>query len=115
MIKRISLDNNSFNIILLICYFSKFIFEFKLDEKDCLIFKLIKMEQQISSMMPWLIPVIIILAVWDSVWKLIAMWKSARKDQLAWFICLAIFNTIGILPIVYLLIHKKRVNIREIA
>jgi len=66
-------------------------------------------------MMPWLIPVIIIIAVWDSVWKLIAMWKSARNDQLVWFICIAVFNTIGILPIVYLLIHKKKVNIREIA
>ena len=72
------------------------------------------MEHQLSSM-PWLIPVIIILAVWDSVWKLIAMWKSARNDHLAWYICIAIFNTIGILPIIYLLIQKKKVNVREIA
>jgi hypothetical protein len=26
---------------------------------------------------------------------------------LAWFICIAIFNTIGILPIIYILLHKK--------
>jgi hypothetical protein len=26
---------------------------------------------------------------------------------LAWFICIAIFNTVGILPIIYLLIHRK--------
>lgn len=49
----------------------------------------------------------ILLAVWDGVWKLIAMWKSARHNQLAWYICLAIFNTIGILPILYLLLFQK--------
>jgi predicted permease len=51
--------------------------------------------------------VIILLAIWDGVWKLIALWKSARHDQLAWFICLAIFNTIGVLPILYLLFFQK--------
>ncbi|MGB7768830.1 MAG: DUF5652 family protein [Verrucomicrobiia bacterium] len=51
--------------------------------------------------------VIILLAIWDGVWKLIALWKSARHDQLAWFICLAIFNTIGILPILYILFFQK--------
>jgi hypothetical protein len=50
---------------------------------------------------------IIIVAIWDGVWKLIALWKSARHDQLAWFICLAIFNTAGILPILYILLFQK--------
>jgi hypothetical protein len=49
-----------------------------------------------------LIAVAAVLALWDCVWKLIGMWKSARNNQLAWFICIAIFNTIGILPICYL-------------
>jgi hypothetical protein len=53
------------------------------------------------------ITVIILLAIWDGVWKLIALWKSARHDQLAWFICLAIFNTAGILPILYILFFQK--------
>jgi hypothetical protein len=51
--------------------------------------------------------VIILLAIWEGVWKLIAMWKSARNNQLAWFICLAIFNTVGILPILYILLFQK--------
>jgi len=54
------------------------------------------------------IAVIVVLAIWDGVWKLIAMWRSARHDQLAWFICLAIFNTIGILPILYILLFEKK-------
>ena len=65
------------------------------------------MEEQLHSMLPWLIPVIIILAIWDAVWKLIAMWKAGRNNHLAWFICIAIFNTIGILPIIYILIQRK--------
>ena len=66
------------------------------------------MEDKIVSMLPWLIPVIIVVAVWDAVWKLIALWKSARNNHLAWFICIAIFNTLGILPIIYILLHKKK-------
>jgi hypothetical protein len=54
-----------------------------------------------------IIGVVILLAIWDGVWKLIAMWKSARNHQLAWYICLAIFNTVGILPILYLLCFQK--------
>jgi len=65
------------------------------------------MEQQIHSMLPWLIPVIIVLALWDTVWRFIAMWKAARNNHLVWFICIAIFNTIGILPIFYILLHRR--------
>jgi hypothetical protein len=50
-----------------------------------------------------LIPVLILLALWDGVWKCVGMWKSARNKQPAWFVCLAIFNTVGILPIIYIL------------
>ncbi len=57
-----------------------------------------------------LIPLIILLALWDGVWKVIGMWKSARNYQLAWFICIAIFNTIGILPIIYLAWCQKDNN-----
>lgn len=51
--------------------------------------------------------VITLIAIWDGVWKVIAMWKSARHNQLAWFICLAIFNTAGILPILYILLFQS--------
>ena len=54
-----------------------------------------------------IITAVVVLAIWDGVWKLIALWKSARNGQLAWFICLAIFNTAGILPILYILRFQK--------
>lgn len=57
---------------------------------------------------PILIVVIVILAIWDAIWKIIAMWKSARNNHLAWFICIALINTVGILPIVYILMSKNK-------
>lgn len=64
--------------------------------------------QHLQETLIWLLPVIIILAIWEGIWKLIALWKSARNNELAWFICIALINTIGILPIVYILKNKKK-------
>jgi hypothetical protein len=55
-----------------------------------------------------LVMLAVIAAVWDGVWKVIAMWKSARHEQLGWFICLAVINTVGILPILYILLFQKK-------
>ena len=51
--------------------------------------------------------IIIIVGLWELVWKGFALWKSARNKHLTWFICILIFNTAGILPIIYLLIHRE--------
>lgn len=40
--------------------------------------------------------------------KAVALWKAARADQMGWFIALIIFNTIGILPIIYLLFFIRK-------
>jgi hypothetical protein len=53
----------------------------------------------------WIIPFI---AVWEGVWKGIALWRAARNSHLAWFICIIIFNTVGILPIIYILGFSKK-------
>lgn len=51
--------------------------------------------------------IILVLILLDTVLRLMAMWKSAGKKQLAWFICLGIFNTVGILPAIYLILHRN--------
>jgi len=56
----------------------------------------------------WLLPLFIFCALWDFIWKLTGMWRAGRNNDLAWFICIAIFNTLGILPIIYLLLNKNR-------
>lgn len=55
-----------------------------------------------------LILIILLVTVWDLIWKIFALWKSARRDQKVWFIFLAIINSVGILPIIYLLLYIDR-------
>ncbi|MEM4240071.1 MAG: DUF5652 family protein [Candidatus Woesearchaeota archaeon] len=55
-----------------------------------------------------IIALLILAGLWEAVWKGIAMWKSARNSQLAWYVCILIFNTAGILPIIYLLCFQKK-------
>ena len=55
-----------------------------------------------------LIPVLIVVGLWDAVWKAIALWKSGRNNQLTWFVFLFIFNTAGILPILYIVFFQKK-------
>lgn len=51
---------------------------------------------------------LVAIMIWDTVWKGIALWKSGRNSQLAWFVCIIIFNTAGILPIIYLAFFQKK-------
>lgn len=37
-----------------------------------------------------------------------ALWKSAKKEQGFWFIALLLINSMGILPIVYLLLNRDQ-------
>ena len=52
----------------------------------------------------WLLSIILI---WSLAWKLVALGKSARKGSVVWFVVLAIFNTLGILPILYIFVFSK--------
>ena len=69
-------------------------------------FSLINMDYTNSLLMLWFIP----LLIWEVFWKGISLWKASRNNQIVWFVCLLIFNTLGILPIIYLLIDKYSKN-----
>ena len=56
---------------------------------------------------PALIVGIIVLSIWTMIWKGIGLWKAGRNNQLAWFVVMFIFNTAGILPIIYLVGFQK--------
>jgi hypothetical protein len=57
---------------------------------------------------PWFLLLIILLAVWELAWKGVSMWRAARNGHKGWFVAILIINSVGILPIVYLLIHPKK-------
>jgi len=62
---------------------------------------------QLLGISPTFLFIIILIAIWDGIWKLIALWKSAKNSELAWFIILALINSAGILPILYIYIFSK--------
>lgn len=46
--------------------------------------------------------VYIIFLTWSLIWKGLALWQSASRRHLAWFIILLVVNTMGILEILYI-------------
>lgn len=56
-----------------------------------------------ANLWPWLA----LAGIWELIWKGLALWRAARRQQLGWFVALLIFNTLGILPIIYLLLTRK--------
>lgn len=58
----------------------------------------------------WFYPIILIIVIWDIIWKLVAMWYASRNNHLAWYIVLAIINSVGVLPIFYIFIICKSVK-----
>ena len=61
-----------------------------------------------------LIILVIFIMFWEMVWKLIALWKCGRNNQLGWFIVIAILNTAGFLPILYLIAFRKNNNTKVV-
>lgn len=74
--------------------------------------------KKIASPDPLIIAVIIVLSIWQLVWKGIALWRSSQLKQRNWFIALFILiplNDMGILEIIYLFwFAKKRLTISEL-
>lgn len=64
-----------------------------------------------ESLPGWAFPIIIVVAIWTIFWKGAALWHAARKNNQKWFYILLIFNSLGILEIIYLYgIAKVKTN-----
>ncbi|HEX9008617.1 MAG TPA: DUF5652 family protein [Patescibacteria group bacterium] len=55
-------------------------------------------------------PFFYLLLAADLVLRGMALYKSARKGQTIWFVALLVINSVGILPIIYLLIQSSTEN-----
>lgn len=56
---------------------------------------------------PLLWRLMIPLAVVDLILRGFALWHSARREQKVWFVALLIVNSVGILPLIYLVFFKN--------
>lgn len=48
------------------------------------------------------------LSLWEIIWKGFGMWRAARNSHKIWFMAILVFNTLGILPIVYYFFFSGR-------
>lgn len=52
--------------------------------------------------------VIVLIGIWELLWKGFALWRAAKNDAQGWFIALMVINSVGILPILYLYVFGKK-------
>jgi len=69
--------------------------------------------EQLMNQNPWLSWLLIILILWSLPWKAMALWRSAKRDQKIWFVIFVLFNTVGILEIIYLLFFSAKTGVSE--
>lgn len=65
------------------------------------------MDLQDINLETWQVVLLIVAAVWELTWKGFALWRAARKGQSVWFFLLLVLNTVGIFPIIYLLVTNS--------
>jgi hypothetical protein len=61
----------------------------------------------------WLVVFFAIIIVWELIWKGVALWTAGRNNQLGWFLVILVLNTVGILPLIYLIWFVKNRNPRR--
>lgn len=50
---------------------------------------------------------ILFFVFWSLIWKGLALWRAARRKEVAWFVILLVVNTLGILEIIYYFLIAK--------
>jgi hypothetical protein len=53
---------------------------------------------------------IAVLIIWSLVWKGLALWRAARKEEKGWYIALLVINTLGLFEIIYYFLIAKTDN-----
>lgn len=54
----------------------------------------------------WIVFPLFLAVLWDLAWRGLALWRSARRGEAVWFVLLLVVNTLGLLPIGYLLYDR---------
>lgn len=55
-----------------------------------------------------------LVLIWSTFWKGLALWRSAKEGNKYWFLPILVFNTLGIVEIIYLFrFAKHRLTFQE--
>ena len=52
--------------------------------------------------------VFLFVILWGLLWKGLGLWRAAKNGQRKWFVAMLVFNTLGVLPILYLKFLQRR-------
>lgn len=55
---------------------------------------------------------IVLIIVWDLVWRVAGVWKSTKLNHPIWSVVFVLFQTVGIVPILYIFLFSK-INLDE--
>ncbi|MBI1833499.1 MAG: hypothetical protein HYR90_01610 [Candidatus Andersenbacteria bacterium] len=66
--------------------------------------------ETLTTISPW---VLIVLVVWSFIWKGMALWCAARRNQKGWFIALLLINTVGLLDILYIYVICRKSTVKN--
>lgn len=60
--------------------------------------------------------VLFLILMWTMFWKGYSLWIASKNNQKIWFVALLVFNTVGILEIIYIffIAKKKWIDIKEV-
>lgn len=50
----------------------------------------------------------IIIGLFELALKGIALWQAAKRGEKGWYISILILNTVGLLPLIYILFFSKK-------
>ena len=53
-------------------------------------------------------PLFLLILVWSLIWKGLALWRAARRQEKVWYVILLVLNTAGIAEIIYLLVTREK-------
>ena len=56
---------------------------------------------------------LLFVTLWTLLWNGWGLWTAARQKQKGWVIAILLLNTLGLLPIIYLLWFRKRTEPAE--
>ena len=57
---------------------------------------------RVDSFPGWVIALLVVLAIWEAVWKGVGLWRAGVDRNLLWFVLMFVLNTAGVLEIVYI-------------
>jgi len=57
---------------------------------------------------PEFLALLAIIYIWTIPWKAVALWKSAQRKEIWWFVVFLFVHTVGLLEIFYIFVISKK-------